>query len=178
MGRNRASCTLIAMALLAGCARTEKSADTLASTGAVPDSVTKSTASTTTTSTTTTSQSSSIRTASAPTLGVYLTDANGRSLYMFVKDQKNVSTCTDACAQAWPPFGPSASPSPDTLVKAAMLGTITRSDSRGQATYNGMPVYYYEDDKQAGDTKGQGKNEFGGLWYLVSPGGQRIEKKR
>jgi predicted lipoprotein with Yx(FWY)xxD motif len=41
-----------------------------------------------------------------------------------------------------------------------------------------MPVYYYEDDKQPGDIKGQGKNEFGGLWYVVSPGGQKITKKK
>ena len=33
---------------------------------------------------------------------------------------------------------------------------------------------YYEDDEHAGDIKGQGKNEFGGLWYLVSPNGDAI----
>jgi predicted lipoprotein with Yx(FWY)xxD motif len=59
-----------------------------------------------------------------------------------------------------------------------MVGAITRSDNTSQSTYNGMPVYHYEDDKKPGDITGQGKNEFGGLWYLVSPSGQRITRKR
>lgn len=171
----RASFAVIVVTMIAGCARTDKNAaDTVAATAAGPDTTsTSSTASTAVAG----SSATSVATATDAKVGRYLTDANGRSLYIFRKDQKNVSTCVDACAQAWPPFGPSAAGS-DTLVKSAMLTTISRSDNRSQAAYNGMPLYYYEDDKSAGDIKGQGKNEFGGLWYVVSPSGQRIEKKR
>jgi predicted lipoprotein with Yx(FWY)xxD motif len=160
--------------MLSACARSEKAADTVAVTSAGPDTA----ASTTAPAPAAPSVSLSIKTASAPRIGRYLTDANGRSLYVFVKDQKNVSTCADACAAAWPPFAGSSPPSTDSLVKTAMVGTITRTDGRSQSTYNGMPVYYYEDDKKSGDITGQGKNEFGGLWYVVSPSGQRIERKR
>ena len=116
----------------------------------------------------------SIKTSTRAGIGRYLTDANGRSLYMFERDTRNVSTCSDACAAAWPPFAGGAR-AQDAAVQPPLIGTIERSDSRRQATYNGMPVYYYEDDKKAGDIEGQGKLEFGGLWYLVSPTGRAIK---
>ena len=62
-----------------------------------------------------------------------------------------------------------------------MLGGFTRADARPQTTYDGRPLYYYEDDKKPGDIEGQGKLEFGGLWYVLSPSGQEIKsggKKR
>lgn len=114
-----------------------------------------------------------VRTASTAGLGDHLTDANGRSLYMFAVDARQLSRCTDACAVAWPPFAGDAS-SGDATVSQSMLGTIDRADQRRQSTYNGMPLYYYEDDKKAGDIEGQGKEEFGGRWYLVSPDGRPL----
>jgi predicted lipoprotein with Yx(FWY)xxD motif len=171
----RISCVAAIATLLAGCARTENAADTTAANAAID---TAGTAAQMTRDTAPTAPAGAIRTASAASVGRYLTDANGRSLYAFMPDPKNVSTCAGACAAAWPPFGPSSAASTDTSVKAAMVGTITRSDNKSQSTYNGMPVYYYEDDKKAGDITGQGKNEFGGLWYVVSPSGQKITRKR
>jgi predicted lipoprotein with Yx(FWY)xxD motif len=112
--------------------------------------------------------------ASARSVGRYVTDAKGRAVYMFVIDSKNFSACTDACAGAWPPLSPASAPGGDATVQAEMIGRITRSDGRAQVTYNELPIYYYLDDEQPGDIKGQGKNEFGGLWYLVSPDGQPI----
>jgi predicted lipoprotein with Yx(FWY)xxD motif len=151
-------------ALIIGCGHRDVAADTTASVSARTDSAAG-------------SISQSLNTAVAPGIGRYLTDADGRAVYMFVRDSRNVSACSDACAAAWPPLAPSAGPSADTTVKAAMIGTITRGDARQQTTYNGMPVYYYEDDEHPGDIKGQGKNEFGGLWYLLSPNGKAITSR-
>ncbi len=39
-------------------------------------------------------------------------------------------------------------------------------DGTYQVTYNGMPLYYYIDDKAPGDVTGQGKGE---VWYVVAP---------
>jgi predicted lipoprotein with Yx(FWY)xxD motif len=117
-----------------------------------------------------------IKTSSLDGVGAYLTDVNGRSLYMFDQDTTNVSTCSGLCAVAWQPFAGGESVDPDVL--PAMLGMIDRNDGRRQATYNGMPVYYYDDDKAPGDIEGQGKEEFGGLWYLVSPNGRAIRAAR
>jgi predicted lipoprotein with Yx(FWY)xxD motif len=174
----RVSCAAVIATMLAGCARSDKPADTTAaglaasadSAGlALPAPPAPAAA---------VVLVGAMRTASAPSVGRYLTDANGRSLYAFASDQKTVSTCADACAVAWPPFAASSPASTDTSVTAALVGTINRSDGRSQTTYNGWPVYSYEDDKKPGDIKGQGKEEFGGFWYLLSPRGQKIATRR
>jgi predicted lipoprotein with Yx(FWY)xxD motif len=59
-------------------------------------------------------------------------------------------------------------------VDSTLLGTITREDGSTQVTYNGWPLYFYHEDTAAGDTNGQGLEEFGGLWYLVSPTGEAV----
>jgi predicted lipoprotein with Yx(FWY)xxD motif len=61
-------------------------------------------------------------------------------------------------------------------VDASLLGTITRDDGTMQVTYNGWPLYFFHEDAAAGDTNGQGIDEFGGLWWLVSPAGEAIEQ--
>lgn len=44
------------------------------------------------------------------------------------------------------------------------LGTITRADRSLQVTYKGLPLYFFDGDTKAGDTKG---NYTG--WSLVKP---------
>ena len=169
----RISCVAVIATILAGCARKDSTADTTAAGAALDSSAAA--AQTASSSTAATAPAIALGTATASGVGKYITDANGRSVYAFMKDKKNVSTCADACAAAWPPLGATSAASTDSSVKSTMVGTITRSDTKTQTTYNGMPVYYYEDDKQPGDIKGQGKNEFGGLWYVVSPTGQSVK---
>jgi hypothetical protein len=42
-------------------------------------------------------------------------------------------------------------------------------------TYNNWPLYYYTPDSAPGDTKGQGLDQFGAKWYLVTPDGTSLE---
>ena len=51
-----------------------------------------------------------------------------------------------------------------------MLGTTKRSDGKLQVTYAGHPLYFFAEDTQAGQTKGQALNFFGAPWYVVAPG--------
>ena len=37
------------------------------------------------------------------------------------------------------------------------------------------PLYYFANDKAAGDARGQGINRFGGGWYVVDPAGDKID---
>lgn len=95
--------------------------------------------------------------------GDYLTDGNGMTLYIFDNDTKGVSNCTGNCATNWPPYlegstAPSSMP--------ANLTTIKRTDGTTQYAYKGLPLYYYQKDKAAGDTLGDGVN---GTWHLVKP---------
>ncbi len=48
------------------------------------------------------------------------------------------------------------------------LASLTRADDgKQQVTYNGIPLYYFATDTNAGDVNGQGVK---GVWFLVAPG--------
>ena len=103
------------------------------------------------------------------TVGAYLTGEDGKTLYIFTPDSANTSTCTDTCAQTWPPFTVAAD---DTLAAGTgvtgKLTTFARPDGTMQVAYNGVPLYYFAADAKAGDTTGQGKF---GKWFVASPTG-------
>jgi predicted lipoprotein with Yx(FWY)xxD motif len=113
-------------------------------------------------------------TAASSKLGMVLVDGSGRTLYLFEKDQPNQSTCSGACAAAWPVDHSSGPPKAGSGVKASLLGTINRSDNSTQVTYNGHPLYYYSGDSQAGQQNGQGLNNFGAAWFVVAPAGGKV----
>ena len=104
----------------------------------------------------------------------FLTDASGRSLYLWVRDTTTMSMCSGSCATYWPPLTTSGAPTAGTGVTASDLGTISRSDGTKQVTYAGHPLYYFAGDKAAGQTNGEGSNGFGAPWYLVAPSGRQI----
>jgi len=104
--------------------------------------------------------------------GPYLTDGQGNSLYLFVADTGNTSTCTGQCAVAWPPLV--GSPHAGNGVDQSKLATSARSGGAQQVTYNNHPLYRYVGDNAAGQTNGQGLNQFGALWWLVNPSGNAI----
>src|SRR5262245_32708292 len=106
--------------------------------------------------------------------GTYLTDGQGRSLYLFVADTGGTPTCNGACAAQWPPLLTTGTTQAATGVTASMLGTVDRSGGAKQVTYNKHPLYLFIEDTAAGDVNGQGVNAFGALWWLVSPAGNAI----
>jgi predicted lipoprotein with Yx(FWY)xxD motif len=106
--------------------------------------------------------------------GTYLTGASGRALYLWVADTSGKSSCSGACAQAWPPLTSTGSPAVSGGAMAADLGTITRADGTKQVTYKGHPLYYFAGDPSSGTTTGQGSPQFGAKWWLVSPSGKAI----
>jgi predicted lipoprotein with Yx(FWY)xxD motif len=102
-------------------------------------------------------------------LGGYLTGEDGMALYLLTADKADTTTCTAACAGAWPPFelGPGETVAAGDGVTGS-LATITRADDgKAQVTYNGIPLYYFAADKSAGDIKGQSVK---GVWFLVAAG--------
>ena len=95
-------------------------------------------------------------TASSATM---LTAKNGRTVYVFDRDTSGVPTCYDACAKQWPPY----------LAKEGeRMGdgwaTVKRRDGSKQWTYRGKPLYFYADDKKAGDANG---DRVGRIWHVV-----------
>ena len=128
-------------------------------------------------STSNTSNSSGAASVSTKTssLGTFLVDGNGRALYLWDADHGSKSTCSGACAQAWPPLTTSGTPKASGAVKASLLGTTKRTDGSREVTYAGHPLYYFAGDTQAGQTTGQGSNGFGAPWWVVTPAGKALQ---
>ncbi|PZS36830.1 MAG: hypothetical protein DLM58_00895 [Pseudonocardiales bacterium] len=112
-------------------------------------------------------------------LGKVLTDGKGRTLYLFEKDKPKESYCSGACAAIWPPFTTKAAPKAGSGVTASLLASTDRPDGTKQVTYHGHPLYYYvADNSKPGEMYGQDLKLFGDGWYVVSPKGEKVEKKK
>jgi predicted lipoprotein with Yx(FWY)xxD motif len=98
------------------------------------------------------------------------------TVYMFEGDKGSTSSCTGACAQAWPPVPASGTPSGTAPAQTALIGTTTRSDGTKQLTYKGHALYYFVKDKDDGDAYGEGVKEFGANWYVLKPDGSKVDK--
>ena len=107
--------------------------------------------------------------------GSFLTDSSGRALYLWEADKGTTSTCSGACAAAWPPLTTSGKPAASSGIDASLLGTTKRSDGSLEVTYKGHPLYYFAGDQSAGQTNGQGSDGFGAEWYLVKASGSALE---
>ena len=115
--------------------------------------------------------SSATVSAQPTSLGMIIVNAQGRTVYVFANDKASASTCTGACAANWPfVLAPASLPASLPGV-TGMLGTTTRTGGARQLTIAGHPVYTFAGDSAPGQTTGQGKVAFGGLWTVVSPAG-------
>ncbi|HZB41724.1 MAG TPA: peptidoglycan-binding protein [Ilumatobacter sp.] len=107
-------------------------------------------------------------------LGQILTNGSGITVYLFMPDAQGTPTCTDACAQSWPPVrvdDPGQVVAGDGI-DSSLLGTVDHPDAGTQVTYNGWPLYVFTGDSAPGDTNGQGQ---GDAWYAVDPSGNPID---
>lgn len=105
-------------------------------------------------------------------MGAYLTDEAGRTLYIFDQDTRNKSECEDFCTNTFRPYTVDGRPTAGGGAVAALLGTLDRGDGSTQVTYSGHPLYTYAGDISAGSRAGHGKVGFGGRWSAVGPGGE------
>jgi predicted lipoprotein with Yx(FWY)xxD motif len=109
-------------------------------------------------------------------VGKVLVAANGRTLYLFTADKSAKSVCYGQCATYWPPLI-AQMPTAGSGLKASLVGTTKRKDGKLQVTYGAHPLYYFADDKKAGDVNGQAFVHFGGAWWVVSAAGKKITVK-
>src|SRR3989442_4623680 len=109
-------------------------------------------------------------------LGRILVDSKGITVYDFVRDKGTTSTCYGACAALWPPLMTKGKPVAGLGVRASLLGTTKRKDGKLEVTYNGHPLYYFVTDRKPGQTTGQGVNQFGAPWWVLSATGKEIHR--
>jgi len=99
--------------------------------------------------------------ASSTQFSNHLTAANGMTLYTYNKDTLGVSNCTGVCITSWPPYTVSSTTNISTPTNIpGLVGTITLQDGTLQVTYNGLPLYFWNQDKKPGDTTGNGVGGF------------------
>lgn len=109
-------------------------------------------------------KSSAVKLSSNASMGNFLVDSRGMTLYYFPKDFINKSNCAvGQCLTAWPVFY-SADTAVASPLQKADFGQITRDDNAKQSTYKGWPLYYYFKDTKPGDTLGEG---VGDVWYIL-----------
>ena len=95
--------------------------------------------------------------------GNYIVDSKGNTLYMSTSDIMGDSKCTGTCLNSWPIFYQEGLTVSSGL-NSSDFGTITRGDGQQQTTYKGWPLYYFSNDVNPGDTKGDGMN---GVWFIA-----------
>jgi predicted lipoprotein with Yx(FWY)xxD motif len=105
--------------------------------------------------------------------GTILTDADGRTLYLFEQDQGTTTACTTGCSSTWPALTADGKPTAGDGVDASLLGTAKQADGTVQVTYDGHLVYRYSGDAAAGDTNGEG---ISGVWFVVSAAGEPVQQ--
>jgi predicted lipoprotein with Yx(FWY)xxD motif len=101
-------------------------------------------------------------------LGNLLVGPDGMTLYLFTPDDAN---CVDGCLENWPPL---TVEDEDEITTSYRLtggtGVFEREDGTLQVTYNDVPLYYFANDEDPGDTNGQGLND---VWYVINTIGTR-----
>ena len=110
------------------------------------------------------------------TLGRILVDGKGITLYDFPPDKGTTSVCYGACAALWPPLVTHGKPVAGPGARASLLGTTRRKDGTLQVTYGRHPLYYFVTDRKPGQTTGQGVDQFGGPWWVLTPAGREIHR--
>ncbi len=102
-----------------------------------------------------------IQAANNATLGkMILVNAQGMTLYRYDKDTAGTSNCTGSCATVWPPLTASGDTPTAAQGVTGTLATISRADGTKQVTYNGTPLYTFQQDKKPGDASGDNVNSF------------------
>ena len=109
-----------------------------------------------------------------PEHGPYLTDLNGRPLYLLESDQATSGGCHDTGVGVWPPLfaGQTAPVTGDSVVDARLVATITRRDGLRLVSFNGHPLYYNLDDGGPGADPRTSRGRFMGRVVPGEPSGR------
>jgi len=102
-------------------------------------------------------------------LGKVVVDGAGMTVYTLSADGPDKSTCASSCLAEWPAVPPGKG---DNLT--GMVDSTTTPDGAPIATVAGHPVYTFAGDEAPGDVNGEGLQDFGGVWYAVSPTGAAV----
>lgn len=107
-----------------------------------------------------------VKTGSSAALGTILVDSQGMTLYHLSAERNGRFICTtSACLGTWHPLTVPAGSTPKGSVGS--LGTVKRPEGTTQVTYKGSPLYTFAQDRQPGETNGEGFKDVG-TWTAVT----------
>jgi predicted lipoprotein with Yx(FWY)xxD motif len=103
--------------------------------------------------------------------GSVLADRAGTTLYLLSTEAGRRLHCTSsACLANWPPLLVSKGVKVEIAAGVkGKIGTVARSATTRQVTFNGYPVYGFIGDSGRGQTNGEKIVAFGGTWYMLRP---------
>ncbi|HEY7595164.1 MAG TPA: hypothetical protein VH969_18590 [Actinophytocola sp.] len=104
-----------------------------------------------------------VHTREQPNLGTVLVDADGKTLYFADQESDGTIHCVDECLSFWHP-----ATSSDRSGSVPDIDVLHRADNgKEQLTYQGKPLYTFQQDHGTGDAKGDRfEDEFGGTHFV------------
>ena len=108
-----------------------------------------------------------VKEAHNPTLGkTVLVANNGLTLYTLSAEKHGTFICKGSCLKDWHPLVVARGVKPAGPVP---LGTIKRPDNgMRQVTFEGRPLYTFDEDSKKGDANGEGFKDVG-TWHAATP---------
>ena len=88
-------------------------------------------------------------------------------VYTLNADHGHNSACQEQCAVDWPPLLTSKQPEAAPGVDQHALGIIVRSDGSHQVTYNGRPLYLFNNDAYIAGIAGAGSRSINGAGAIT-----------
>lgn len=126
--------------------------------------------------------STTIQVVESEDYGEYLTNAEGRPVYLFSTDtqgtgdeEAGISCVSEDCLTAWPLVTTEGDPQAGEDADASLLEVTEDYPNERVVTYNGWPLYYFARDEGTNEPQGHGIQSFGGEWYLVTPAGEEVQ---
>jgi predicted lipoprotein with Yx(FWY)xxD motif len=117
-----------------------------------------------------------VQTKTSATLGNYIADKDGNTLYYFSNDFDGNINCSGGCLSVWPVYYAGDNFKAENLAAGlnfSDFATITTPAGTRQTTYKSWPLYYYaplvngvNTRELPGETKGEG---VGTVWYVAKP---------
>jgi predicted lipoprotein with Yx(FWY)xxD motif len=102
-------------------------------------------------------------------LGMVLTDSQGRTLYYFLPEKGGkIGACDASCLKTWPPATVTGSPTSSSGVTGT-LGVVSITVSgvmESELTYNSWPLHRFSGDSAAGQINGQ---NIANVWFAAEP---------
>ncbi|MEL6798440.1 MAG: hypothetical protein AAFO80_01075 [Pseudomonadota bacterium] len=114
-----------------------------------------------------------------PEYGRYVTDANGRPVYVFVTDERGgdditpIKSCKQRCQKDWP----LVTVADDITVSDDLdpfLAAVLKWDGLLVGVYNSNALFYFANEDGDATPDGHGIHTYGGWWYLIDPDGEPI----